>query len=57
MPRVRFTTPLDGLAGTRIACPHRRPVDIIIMSGLMPVADDAVSILVRTGPFVYQRSV
>ena len=52
MPRVRFTAPLDGLAGSHVACPHRRPVDVIIMLGLIPVADDAASVLVRTGPFV-----
>ena len=57
MPGVRFTAPLDGLARTRVACPHRCPVDIIIMAGLMLVANDAASVLVRTKPFVYRRSV
>ena len=57
MPRARFTAPLDGSAGIHVACSHRRPMDVIIMLGLMPVADDAVSILVRTELFVYRRSV
>ena len=57
MPGVHFTGPLDGLAGARAACSHRRPMDIIIMSGLMPITDDATSVLVRTKPFAYQRSV
>ena len=57
MPGARFTAPLDGLARTRISYPHHCPVDVIIMSGLMLVADDATSILVWTGPFVYRRSV
>ena len=57
MPRERFTAPLDGPTGARVTCPRRRLKDIIIVSGLMPVADDATSILVRTGPFVYRRSV
>ena len=51
MPGVRFIGPLDGSAGTRVACPHHRPVDVIIMPGLMPVPDDAMSALVRTEPF------
>ena len=54
MPGARFTAPLDGSAGTRVACPHRRPVDVIIMPGLMPVADDAMSVLVWTKPFTYR---
>ena len=53
MPGAHFTTLLDGLAGTRVTCPHRRLVDVIIMLGLMPVADDAASIFVRTEPFAY----
>ena len=57
MPRARFTAPLDGPAKTHVAFFHRRPVDVIIMPGLMPVADDAASALVWTGPFTYQRSV
>ena len=57
MPGARFTAPFDGSAGTCVACPHRRPVDVIIMPGLMPVADDAASVLVQTGSFVYRRSV
>ena len=57
MPGARFTAPLDGSAGTHVACPHLRLVDVIIMPSLMPVADDTVSILVRTGLSAYQRSV
>ena len=57
MPGARFTAPLDGLAGAHVACPHRRPTDVIIMPGLKPVVDDAVSVLVQTEPFVYRRSV
>ena len=55
--RVRFTAPLDGLARARVVCPHRRSVDVVIMPGLIPVADDAMSVLVRTGPFAYRWSV
>ena len=54
MPGARFIAPLNGSAGTHVACSHRRPVDVIIMSGLMPVANDAASVLVRTRPFVYR---
>ena len=57
MPVARFTAPLDGWAGARVACPHRRSMDVIIMPGLMPVADDATSVLVCTEPFVYRWSV
>ena len=52
-----FTGPLDGLARARVACPHRRPIDVIIMPSLMPVADDAASILVRDELFAYRQSV
>ena len=57
MPGARFTAPLDGLAGAHATYPHHRPMDVIIMSGLMPVADDSASILVWTEPFAYRRSV
>ena len=57
MPGVCFTAPLDGLAGTHATCSHHRPMDVIIMLGLMPVADDAMSILAQTELFVYRRSV
>ena len=57
MPRARFTAPLDGSAEAHVACPHRRPVDVIIMPSLMSVADDAARVLVRTGPFAYLQSV
>ena len=54
-PRACFTAPLDSSAKTRVACPHRRPVGVIIMPGLMLVADDAASVLVQTEPFAYRR--
>ena len=57
MPRACFTAPLDGLARAHVAYPHYRPVDVIIMLGLMPVADDATSILVRPELFTHRRSV
>ena len=57
MPGARFTAPLDGLAKIRVACPHRRSVDVIIVTGLMLIADDAAGILVRTEPFAYRWSV
>ena len=53
MPGARFTAPLDGPGGAHVACLHRPLIDVIIMPGLMPVVDDAASILVRTEPFVY----
>ena len=56
-PGVRLTAPLDRPAGARVACSHRRSMDIIIMLGVMPVVDNVVSILVWTEPLVYQRSV
>ena len=55
MPRARFTAPLDGSARARVACPHRRPTDVIITPSPMPVAYDATSVLARTEPFAYQR--
>ena len=57
MPRACFTAPLDGSGRTHVACPHRHPMDVIIMSSLMPVADDTMSILVQTMPFAYMRTV
>ena len=56
MPGARFTAPLDGPAGARVAYPRHRPMDVIIMRGLMPIADDAASVLVRTEVFAYRRS-
>ena len=56
-PGARFTAPLDGSAGICVACSYRRAVDVIIVLDLMPVADDAASIPVQSGSFVYQRSV
>ena len=57
VPGACFTAPLNGSVGTRVACPHHRPVDVIITPGLMPVADNATSVLVRTEPFTYRWSV
>ena len=54
-PGARFTTSLEGLARIRVACCHT--VDIVIVSGLMPVVDDATSVLVWIGLLVYRRSV
>ena len=53
MPGAHFTAPLDGPSRARVACPRCRPKDVIIIPGLMPVADDAASIFVRTEPFAY----
>ena len=46
MPGAHFTAPLDGPAVACVACPQCHPKDIIIISGLMPVADDVASVLV-----------
>ena len=56
MPGARLTTPLNGSAETRVACSHYRPVDVIIMPGMMSIADDAASILVWTEPLMYRWS-
>ena len=53
MPGAHFTAPLDGPSRAYVACPRCRPKDVIIIPGLMPVADDAASILVWTRLFVY----
>ena len=53
---ARFTAPLDGSTGIYVACSHRRPVDVIIMLGAMPIADDATSVIVWTGPLGYWQS-
>ena len=52
-PRVSFTTPYDGPTRVYVACPHYHSMDIIIMSGPTPVADDAASILVRPETFAH----
>ena len=54
MPGVRFAAPLDGLARVRVARPYCRPMDVIIMPGPTPVADDAASVLVRSEPFAHR---
>ena len=43
MPGVRFTAPLDGLDEVRVAYPHCRPMDVIIMPDPTPVADAGLS--------------
>ena len=53
-PMAHFTASLDGLVGIRVACCHT--ANIVVVSGPMPVADDAMSVLVRIGPLVYRRS-
>ena len=54
MSGVCSTAPLIGLAGARVACSHRRSVDVIIMLGLAPVVDDATSVLVWPEAFVHK---
>ena len=34
MPRLRLTSPVDGLAGAHAAYSHRRLVDVIVIPGL-----------------------
>ena len=57
MPRVRFTSPLDGPAGARAAYSHHPSMDVIIMSGLTLVVDDAASVSVRPEAFAHRWSV
>ena len=47
MPGARFTAPLNGSAGTRVARPHRCPVDVIIVLGMASIVDDTASVMVR----------
>ena len=51
-PGARFTAPLDGLARICVSCCCS--VEITIVPGPMPVADDAASVLVRIGMLVYR---
>ena len=55
VPRVRLTGPLDGPAGARTACSHRRPVNAIIVPGLTSVVDDTTSVLVWPKAFAHRR--
>ena len=57
MPGVCFTAPLDGLARVCLTRPYYCPMDVIILSGLMPVADDAASILVWSESFAHRGAV
>ena len=56
-PGVRFTSPFDGSVGAHVACSHHRPMDVIIMLGPTPVADDAVSVLVWPEPITHRGPV
>ena len=53
VPGKLFSAPLDGSVGIYVANSQHRLVDVVIMSGLMPVADDAMSVLARTRPLTY----
>ena len=57
MPGVNFPARLDGPARARAACSHRPMMDVIITLGLMPVVDDATSVLVQIRPITYWWSV
>ena len=46
VPGACFTAPLNGSAGIHVTCSCRRSVDVTIVPDPMPVADDAVSVLV-----------
>ena len=48
---------LDGLVGAHVVYSHCRLMDVIIMLGPMPVADDAMSVLVWLEPLMYKWSV
>ena len=54
---VRFPTPLDGPAGARAACSHLPLMDVIITPGLMPIVDDAASVVVQSELFTHWWSV
>ena len=56
-PGACFATPFDRSAGTCVACSYRRLAGVIIMPDLMPVVDDAASVLVWTRLSVYRWSV
>jgi hypothetical protein len=56
-PGVRFTGPLNGPIGARVACSHRLPMDVIIMPGPTPVADDATSVSVQPEALAHRRPV
>ena len=54
MPGACFIAPLNGLARAHVACSHHRLMDIIIMPGLTPDANDAVSVLVQPEAFTHR---
>ena len=56
-PGARFTTPRDGPAGVCVACPHCRSMDVIIVLGPTPVADDAASVLDQPEPLTHRSPV
>ena len=51
---VCFIGPLDGPVGAHAACSHRCLMDVIIMLGLTPVANDVVSISVWPKAFTHR---
>ena len=57
MPGVRLPGLLNGPVRARVVYSHSRLMDVIIMTGLTPVADDAASVLVRPEAFTHRRSV
>ena len=46
-PRVRVPTLLDGQDEIRAACSHRHSINVIIMSSMASIVDDAVSVMVQ----------
>ena len=57
MPGVRLPGLLDVPVRARVVCSHCRLMDVIIMTGPTPVADDAASVLVRPEPLVHRGPV
>ena len=53
MPGLCVLALLNGQARACTACSRCHSIGVIIMPGLMPVADVAASVLVRTEPFTY----
>ena len=57
MLRVRVLALLDGQAGARAACSRRHSMDVIIVSGVASIIDDAASITIQPKPFMHRWSV
>ena len=55
MPRVRIPA-LDGQDGAHAACFRRHLMDIIIVSGVASIVDDAMSVMVWPEPFTHRWS-